>query len=96
MFKKAWSVQYKDTQIDVTNQHALLPPKSRKTLSINGQLVHERDSHMLQHQTYLAAPLNDEQGQSLSRHLLLPLASLAWGAISTPTVNSLVVIRLKT
>ena len=72
MFNKTWSVQYKDTQIAVTNQHALLPPKSRKTLSIDGQLVHERDSHMLQHQTYLAAPLNDEQGQSLIEALIAP------------------------
>ena len=72
MFNKTWSVQYKDTQIDVTNQHALLPPKNRKTLSIDGQLVHERDSHMLQHQTYLAAPLNDQQGQSLIEALIAP------------------------
>lgn len=79
MGTKTWSVQYKNTQIDVTNQHALLSPKSRKTLSIDGQLVHVCDSHMLQHQTYLAAPLNDEQGQSLIEVLVGPAGFLGVG-----------------
>lgn len=72
MGNEIWSVKYKGTQIDVTNQHALLRLKSRKSLSINGQLIHARDSHMLQYQTYLAAPLNDEQGQSLIEVLIGP------------------------
>ena len=79
MSNKTWSVLFEGTQIDVTSHKRLLPPQRLTTLSIDGLPIHKSDSHLAQNHCYLAAPLSNEQGQSLIEVLMGPAGFFGLG-----------------